>query len=646
MRRPTGNSALLSLLKSGSAGAFALATILSCSDMTGPDRYRVPASVRYVHIDIPDSVKEAMLAQESGTFLAGPGMSANVLAPSSAALSSSSASGGYAISHPAFIPEEIPRIMIPQDSVTNDGIITGVPVGFSFEFYGITYDTISIYSNGFVQFGPPVPDFVTGFFEGGSLAFPDAPNNIIALAWTDWAPKLARDPNGIRFETRGSAPKRIFILQFNNVPETPSGTGNLMSQLVLSEGSNAITIYTNSMNTTKFGRRITQGIKNSDGTSYKSDLFQNPISGAWSERMRLSGGTNFRLSGDVVRFTPPSPPRVTPPADVAATTVPSSWAGDLTVPLALRVGTCNAAVNPGVATATGSSEIRSIVPVRSDEAALDAAYPMGATRITWTATDMDGISGQAIQAVNVLDNEKPLLEAPASLTVNNDPGLGSAVVAVGSADAADNCPDVQVSRTRSDGAALDAPYMVGVTTITWKAADATGNVTTASQSITVLDVEAPSLTVPASFSRNATSSLGRVVDYSFSAKDNVAVTSLVCSPESGSRFAIKVNKVECTASDAAGNSTSRSFEITVVDAPTQLRNLLQYLLGLGLSNGTTNPLANELEYALTEPASSMSCKKMNDFLSMLIKKSRDIPNEEVAYMTNEARRIRVVMECR
>ena len=628
MRRSTVNSALFSLLKATSAGALVLAFAVACSDMTGPDRFKVPASVTYVHINIPDSVKDALLAQGSGNFLTGPaGISANALTPSSAALSSSIAAGGYAISHPAFIPEEIPRIIIPQESVSNDGIMKGVPLGFSFEFYGIQYDTISIYANGFIQFGPAVPNFVTGYAMGEGIPSPEYPNNIIAFAWTDWNPKAV--DGGIRFETRGVAPDRKFILQFNNVPEN-GGNGLLMSQLVLHEGSNAITMYTNTLRMTRLGQRVTQGIENSDGTSHRSDTVRNSISGVLSERIRQAG-RQFTLTNDVVRFTPPNPPRVTPPADVQVSTTP---------------GRCNALVTLGDATATGSSEIKSIVAVRSDVPALDAPYNLGATRITWTATDMDGISGSAVQAVTVADNEKPSLEAPAKDSVDNDPGLGSAVVAVHEAVAEDNCPGVQVSRARSDGAALDAPFMVGVTTITWKATDASGNVTTAEQSIKVHDAEAPSLTVPASFTLNATSSLGAVVNYSFSAKDNVAVTSLVCTPESGSRFAIKVHTVECTASDAAGNSISRSFEVSVVDAPTQLTNLLQYLLGLGLSDGTTNPLANELQFALGEPGSAMSCKKMSDFLSMLIKKSRDIPSAEVAYMTNEAKRIRTVMECR
>lgn len=628
MRRSTVNSASFSLLKATSAGALVLAFAVACSDMTGPDRFKVPASVRYVHIDIPDSVKDAILAQGSGNFLAGPaGISANVLTPSSAALSASIAGGGYAISHPAFIPEEIPRIIIPQESVSNDGIMKGVPLGFSFEFYGIQYDTISIYANGFIQFGPAVPNFVTGYAAGEWIPLPDNPNNIIAFAWTDWNPKAV--DGGIRFETRGNAPNRKFILQFNNVPEN-GGTGLLMSQLVLHEGSNAITMYTNTLRMSRLGQRVTQGIENSDGTSHRSDTYQNAANGAITERIKLAG-RQFILTNDVVRFTPPNPPRVTPPADVQVSTTP---------------GSCNALVSLGEATATGSSEIKSIVAVRSDAVALDAAYNLGATRITWTATDQDGISGTAVQAVTVADNEKPSLEAPARDSVDNDPGLGSAVVAVGDAVAHDNCPGVQVSRARSDGAALDAPFMVGVTTITWKATDASGNITTAEQSIKVHDAEAPSLTVPASFSRNATSSLGRIIDYLVTAQDNVAVTSLVCEQASGSMFSIDRHTVNCTASDAAGNSVTKSFVVEVVDAPTQLRNLLQYLLGLGLSNGTTNPLANELQYALTEPASAMSCKKMSDFINMLIKKSRDIPNAEIAYMTDEARRIRTVMDCR
>ena len=89
------------------------------------------------------------------------------------------------------------------------------------------------------------------------------------------------------------------------------------------------------------------------------------------------------------------------------------------------------------------------------------------------------------------DEQAPSITPAADVSVGNDPGLASAVVAVAAPAVADNCSDVTVSSTRSDNAASDAPYPVGVTTITWTATDAAGNFASAAQKITVLDIEAP-----------------------------------------------------------------------------------------------------------------------------------------------------------
>src|SRR6185503_5101823 len=50
------------------------------------------------------------------------------------------------------------------------------------------------------------------------------------------------------------------------------------------------------------------------------------------------------------------------------------------------------------------------------------------------------------------------------------------------------------------------------------------------------------------------------------ATDNPAVTSLVCSPASGSTFPLGSPTVTCTASDAAGNTSSATFNVVVKDA--------------------------------------------------------------------------------
>ncbi len=644
MRRSRGFSAFLSLFRAGSAGALVLATILSCSDSTGPDM-RMPAGVQSVYVYVPDSVKNFWLQADAGTLLSpSQSVSANALvAPGSAALSSSAPAWKYSLSHPAFNPEEYPGIIIPKESwldpahraaFDGDGYVGDVPLGFSFNFYGNTYDKVNIYANGFLQFGAPQTDPTgNGFFRAGFIPSTALPNNIIAFAWTDWSPQLVE--GGVRFETRGTAPSRRFVLQFNNVPEFHS-TGFVMMQLVLEEGTNTITIYTNTLNTINSGHVITQGIENADGTQALVDTGTNKISGLTGlRRMNF-----FSLTNDAVRFTPPRPPTVTAPANISVNTAPAAPS------VAAAVGFCSAPVNVGTATATDDIGVVSIVGVRSDGAALDADYPKGVTTITWTATDTDGMTDSQQQTVTVVDKENPLFSnVPGSLTADNDPHLPSAVVATGSPEAKDNCQDVTVSSKRSDNPSLSlaSPFPVGVTKITWTATDGSGNSSSAEQTITVRDVENPIITVPESFTRNATTTTGGSVTYDVSALDNVGVVSLSCDRQSGTNFPLGSTTVTCTATDAAGNSVSGSFVVTLLNAQLQMQNLLDYLRGLGAPNGTTYPLENQLLAALS--GNGNSCVKMNDFVNLAGKKASGLPYGSVPFMQGEAARICDVLGC-
>ena len=83
-------------------------------------------------------------------------LNADLVVPSEPRLLSSVGAFKYLKTHPAFAPEAYPNIVVPKDSVTDDGMTTGVPLGFHFDFYGITYDTVTVYSNGLVMFGTPV----------------------------------------------------------------------------------------------------------------------------------------------------------------------------------------------------------------------------------------------------------------------------------------------------------------------------------------------------------------------------------------------------------------------------------------------------------------------------------------------------------
>jgi hypothetical protein len=635
MRRSTLFSGSFGLLKVGVAGALALATTLSCSDSTTAPAATVPSPLGgYTVLGyVPDSLKHSIDAVPASISFVAPHVANAMLALPVPVAALASTTPTYTASSVPFMPEPAPAA-VPETFVLacDDCTHFKTEIGFEFTFYGKTYHQLNIVANGFVAFDS-VPAS-GGCCEGGTIPFGgDAPyNNLIAIAWTDLNAGSAGA--SVRAETQGIAPHRKFVVQFTNVPEFSRGPGRVTAQLVLEEGSNDITIYTLSQNiTTNQYHKVTQGIENADG----------------SEAAFLPGRVHavFPLTNDAVRFSiarPAAPPEIVPPADISVPTMAavSSRLASTTS----SVGTCDAVVNPGVATVTGDATGVTIAGARSDGASLDAVYPKGVTTITWTATNTAGLTSTASQKVTVEDKEKPVITAPADVSSGNSPGLASAVVAVGAASALDNCHDVSVESARNDGAALDAPYNVGATSIVWTARDAAGNTAAATQTVTVLDIEAPKVTVPADMKVYATSPAGAVANYPVLWSDNVRVTDISCAPVSGSMFPMGSSTVTCTASDAAGNQTSKSFNVNVVGPEEQVGDLIAYVLSLDLPNGTTNPLVNQLRAAFSADGSQISCTKMSDFISMVGNKVDPVAyDRESSYMLGEATRIMGAMGC-
>jgi hypothetical protein len=87
-----------------------------------------------------------------------------------------------------------------------------------------------------------------------------------------------------------------------------------------------------------------------------------------------------------------------------------------------------------------------------------------------------------------------------------------------------------------------------------------------SQNAYATDTIPPVLNVPTEVIAQATSAAGAVVIYNVTATDNVGVTSGPdCSPSSGSQFPKGGSIVTCTASDAAGNTATAQFVVSVKD---------------------------------------------------------------------------------
>src|SRR5213594_2529475 len=241
------------------------------------------------------------------------------------------------------------------------------------------------------------------------------------------------------------------------------------------------------------------------------------------------------------------------------------------------------------------------------------------------------------------DQEPPALTVPADFTVNATSPSGAVVSYVVSAS--DNVAVASLTCSPTSGSG----FAIGTTGVTCIATDPSGNQTSATFRVTVLDQEPPALTMPADFAVNATSPSGAVVSYVVSASDNVAVASLTCSPTSGSGFAIGTTGVTCMATDPSGNQARATFRVTVLDAPAQLANLDETVGGLGLPRGIATSLKAKLNAALAAANVGdvvTACTKLQDFINETrAQAGKMIPMTDAALLVTEAERIRAVLGC-
>ena len=103
----------------------------------------------------------------------------------------------------------------------------------------------------------------------------------------------------------------------------------------------------------------------------------------------------------------------------------------------------------------------------------------------------------------------------------------------------------------------------------------------------------------------------------------------------------RTHDVSCTASDAAGNSSSMSFSVLVIGAREQIEMLIHDVADLPLKNGAANPLINQLRAALNENGNE--CKKVSDFIDMVSKKVTNA--SDAATLIQAARDIMGALGC-
>jgi len=209
----------------------------------------------------------------------------------------------------------------------------------------------------------------------------------------------------------------------------------------------------------------------------------------------------------------------------------------------------------GVAGATDNCAIQTI----SNNSVQPFAF--GITDVTWTITDASGNSATCIQTIEVEDNEFPEIICPSDLTVETDVSICSASnVDLGSEIATDNCGIQMI-----DNDALNN-YPLDLTIVTWTVIDLSGNSTTCTQSVLVIDIENPTIECPSDVTVDTdiltcvstNVDLGNSLDF-----DNCSIASVVNNAQA--IYDLGVSQVTWIITDGSGNTNSCLQIVNVVD---------------------------------------------------------------------------------
>jgi hypothetical protein len=270
-----------------------------------------------------------------------------------------------------------------------------------------------------------------------------------------------------------------------------------------------------------------------------------------------TGTYNTSPATFTLKVNNPPPPTNTPPT----LTLPGPQTVQATGP--------NGAVFNYNATASDAQDDPDPTPNCSP--ASGSTFQLGVTQVNCSVTDSGGLSASGFFDVTVVDTTKPVIAAHGNVTAEATGPDGANVdyTPPGTTDAVDG------PGTATCLPAPDTKFDLGTTTVTCNATDAAGNEADPTTfTVTVEDTTEPDLSLPANITEEATGPNGNVVSFNATASDLVSGSVNVdCSPNSGSTFPIATTTVNCSATDAAGNTANGSFTVKVQDtiAPSNLQ---------------------------------------------------------------------------
>ena len=237
--------------------------------------------------------------------------------------------------------------------------------------------------------------------------------------------------------------------------------------------------------------------------------------------------------------------------------VTDSTAPALSVPFDYSIVTTSPSGEAVTFTTTATDLVDGSVPVTCNPPS-GSTFPLGTTSVTCTASDSRGNSGSAGFNLTLVTSPPP----------PGNPDLVAEATSPDGARVTFNTSDSEDDDGRpGSGGCSPAPgttFPLGETTVVCPS----GNFT-----VSVVDTTPPSLSLPANITAVATGPSGAAVTFTATASDLVdGSVSVVCTPPSGSTFALGTATVNCSASDSRGNTSTGSFQVEITSEPTPPTN--------------------------------------------------------------------------
>ena len=239
-----------------------------------------------------------------------------------------------------------------------------IPIGFCFQFYGVTYTQCVIGSNGVVTFNTADASAYCPYSYTATLPSTSLPKNSIMSPYHDIDPSI--NPAGlvseIKYKTYGTAPCRTFVVSWSNVPMFSCTSMTDDQQMILYETTNNIDVMIKNkpMCSGWNGGRAILGVQ--DNAGLLSTVAPGKNSTQWTE-----GLTGYRFSPagteiSTVKWLQGATLIGTTPTATVTPTVTTTYTAQITVTTCAAPGTLVITEDMIVTVSTGTTPTFAAIP--------------------------------------------------------------------------------------------------------------------------------------------------------------------------------------------------------------------------------------------------------------------------------------------